>query len=295
VLDLDPTYLPAVLALADLYRREGEAEGALRLYRGILADAWESDPRAYQGAAAAFIAAGRAAEGLETLRSLEHQHPGVTLLTVAVAMLESAVGGTDQAAATLRTALGRDPLSIEAMAALWAILEPQGRAAEVQPLLARALALNPRSAPHYQWSGRLAEARADWNAAALSYARATEAAPEQFEPLSDLGRVTARAGRLEEAEAIFRQTVREFPPEPRAPFNLAVVLEQRKDTAGALQAYVEAERRGMASATLYERLGRLSQAQGKRTQARAYYEKSLQLAPDQPRVRGALEALREGK
>jgi lipoprotein NlpI len=51
----------------------------------------------------------------------------------------------------------------------------------------------------------------------------------------------------------------------------------------------------MASATLYERLGKLSQALGKGTDARAYYEKSLALAPDQPRVRSALEALGKGK
>jgi tetratricopeptide (TPR) repeat protein len=293
--DLDPTYLPAVLALADLYRRGGDAEGALRLYRGVLADAWENDPRAYQGAAAAFIAARKTAEGLELLRPLEHQHQGVSLLSVAVAMLESAGGGKEEAATTLRAALARDPVSIEAMAGLWAILEPQGRAAEVQPLLARALELNPRSAPHHQWTGRLAEARSDWNAAALSYARATEAAPEQFEPLSDLGRVTARAGRLDAAAEIFRTTVKEFPQEPRAPFNLAVVLEQQQDAAGALDAYAEAERRGLTSAAIYGHLGRLSAALGKRTEAGAYYEKSLKLLPDQPRVRSALEALRQAK
>ena len=294
VLDLNPTYLPAVLALADLYRRGGDAEGALRLYRPILAAAWENDARAYQGAAAAFIAAGKAAEGTGILRGLEREHPGVTLLSVGLAMLESAGGAQDRAASTLVAALEHDPVSIDAMTALWAILEPQGRAAEAQPLLARALERNPRSAPHHQWTGRLAEARGDWNAAALSYARATEAAPDQFEPLSDLGRVTARAGRLQEAEGIFRTTVDEFPQEPRAPFNLGVVLEQRQDAAGALAAYAEAERRGMTSAALYEHLGRLSQALGKRSEAGRYYERSLALAPNQPRVRSALEQLGNG-
>lgn len=290
-LDLKPDYLPAQLALADLYRRSGELEEALRLYRQVLPGAWADDPRAYPAAAACFVAARLAAEGRDLFRPLAQQHPKVTLLQVGLATLERAGGDAAAAEATLRGALAADPTSIEAMASWFALLEARGGIAEAEPLLERALALNPRSAPHHQWLGRIAEGRRNLGAAAVHYAQASQAAPEQFGPLSDLGRVTALGGRLEEAAGIFRTATDDFPEEPRAPFNLAIVLEQSGDPAGALAAYREAERRGLRTADLFRRLGRVSAGAGKPGEAAGYYRKSLELEPAQPEVRKALAAL----
>ena len=174
---------------------------------------------------------------------------------------------------------------------LISVLEPQGRIAEAIPWIQRALRENPSSATHHQWLGKFAESSGEFGEAALHYMRASQAAPDQFEPLADLGRISLKTGRFVEATGIFRAAANEFPDRPLARFYLGLALEASGDPQAARTAYLEAEHGGAETTQLYMRLARLEAAEGRTDSARSYYHRVLELDPNQDEARRELEAL----
>jgi tetratricopeptide (TPR) repeat protein len=268
-----------------VYQREGEDEKALRLYRKALPDAWRRAPETYLMAAECYRAAGQVAQGLDELAPIAREHPETTALHLAVAMLQTSSGRAEEAEATLRRILERQPADLRAMASLLPLLEARGQVDEAIPLIRRALRLNPDSAAHHEWLGQIAESRDQLDQAAVHYARANQASPEWLDPLLGLGRVAVRTGRLAAAIEMFRGTVERFPRAPGAPYHLAGALELSGDLEGARDAYLEAERRGMRGAELFRRLGALAARRGDPDDARAYYERAAEGDPDRQGTR----------
>ena len=289
--DLDPTYHAARIGLTMHLLRNGRAAEAVPHLRALLPVVWEVSPGLYPEAARAFLTAGLGGEGLQLFREAAAEHPDVGTIRVGVALLQEGQGDAAGGRRTLRAILRDDPTAPEAMVALLSSLERAGRSGEGVPLLQAALRSNPRSAPHHRWLGRISEGAGRYQEAALHYIRASDAAPAEYGPLDDLGRATALAGRDLEAAAIFENASRVFPDEPRAPFNLGVVRERAGDPAGALQAFREAERRGMRNPELYGRAGAAAAAAGLTEEAGELLQRSLEMAPDQPGVKAALEDL----
>ena len=82
--------------------------------------------------------------------------------------------------------------------------------------------------------GRIEERAGDYEAAIESYRAAME-----LDPGGNLhrqvGRVLRKAGRLDEAEAELREALRSVPAHPRTHLEMALLLEVRGDTAGAVE------------------------------------------------------------
>lgn len=82
--------------------------------------------------------------------------------------------------------------------------------------------------------GRILEREGDYAAAAESYREAMAIDPGRNQHL-DAGRALRLAGRLDEAEAELRESLRLVPAGPRTHFEMALLLEERGDIAGALE------------------------------------------------------------
>ena len=290
-LDLDPDYGPTQLGLAALYQRQGDLVEALRLFEAALDHAWMTQPRAYPSAAQCYVDAGRAARGLERFVTLAGEHAAVLPLQVGLALLQRATGQTTEAEATLRAVLQQEPTSRDAMEALYDLLLAGGRLPEAVPPLEKALEANPSSADHHRWLGRIATSRGRTTEATMHFARATEVAPDQVGPLLDLAGVLAQSGRLHEARQLLVTASERFPRDPLGPERLGRLLLAGGDAAAARQAFQEAERRGMRTAALFRALGSVAAGLQRIEEARRYYQRSLELQPDQPQVQQELQAL----
>ena len=287
-LDLDPDYGPTQLGLAALHQRQGDLVEALRLFEAALDHAWVTQPRAYPSAAQCYVDAGQAARGLERFLTLAGEQPAVLPLQVGLALLQRATGQATRAEATLRAVLQQEPTARDAMEALYDLLLAGGRLPEAVPLLQRALDTNPLSADHHRWLGRIATYRGRTTEATMHFVRATEVAPDQVGPLLDLAGVLAQSGRLDEARRLLVTASERFAREPLGPERLGRLLLAGGDAAAARQAFQEAERRGMRTAALFRTLGSLATGV---EEARRYYQRSLDLQPDQPQVQQEVQAL----
>jgi len=290
-LDLDPGYGPTQLGLAALLQRQGDPVKALRLYETALDHTWLTQPQAYPSAAQCYVDAGQAARGLERFRLLAAEHAAVLPLQVGLALLEHATGRPTQAEATLRGVLQQEPMARDAMEALYDLLLDGKRLPEAIPLLERALELNPSSADHHRWLGRIAVYRGRTTEASMHFARAAQVAPDQVGPLLDLAGVLAQSGRMHEARQLLVTASERFPRQPLGPERLGRLLLAGGDARAALEAFQEAERRGMRTAGLFRTLGSLASRLQQIEAARQYYQRSLDLQPDQPQVRQDLQAL----
>ena len=81
---------------------------------------------------------------------------------------------------------------------------------------------------------RMDELAGDHASALANYRRAVELAPATPRPRS-IGRALRRLGRLDEAEATLREALRRSPADPRHHLEMAYVLEQKPDVAGAIE------------------------------------------------------------
>lgn len=82
--------------------------------------------------------------------------------------------------------------------------------------------------------GRILEREGDYAAAAESYRAAMAASPGRNYH-RDAGRALRRAGRLGEAEVELREALRRVPGGPRTHMEMALLLEERGDVAGAVE------------------------------------------------------------
>jgi Flp pilus assembly protein TadD len=238
------------------------------------------------------VDAGQTPRGLERFLTLAAETPDVLPLQVGLAMLQRADGRPALAETTLRGVLQQEPTSRDAMEALYDLLLAGERLPEAVPLLERALEMNPSSADHHRWLGRIATYRGHTSEATMHFVRATQVAPEQLGPLLDLARALARSGRLPEARQLLVTASERFPREPLGPERLGRLLLASGDAAAAWEAFQEAERRGMRTAELFGALGSLAARLNRAEDARRYYQRSLDLQPDQPRLQQELQALR---
>ncbi len=130
----------------------------------------------------------------------------------------------------------RQPQNVIALTSLAGAAREQGDLERARALLDRALALAPdRALVHYQL-GVLATARGDHDAAFRHYHEASRRQPDAFDALSEAASALARAGRTDEAVALYEALLRRWPRlGARAAFEVAVALHQagREEAARA--------------------------------------------------------------
>jgi tetratricopeptide (TPR) repeat protein len=99
----------------------------------------------------------------------------------------------------------------------------------------------PSADPAEDWFTRACELEERDDPAAIgAYERAIEADPGFADSYVNLGRLLQEHRRLREAEAVYRNGMRQCPSEALLRYNLGVLLEEMRQPQAALQAYREA-------------------------------------------------------
>ncbi len=167
-------------------------------------------------------------------------------------------------------------------------MEQNGHPLEAVALYEKARQLDPRLqvkagrhlAVLYDQLGETQKARAE-------YEQALKAAPKDADLLNSYGYYFYTRGQWGEAEAQLRQAVAVNPQHPRAWVNLGMALGQQGRYPESLEAFAKVT--GTAGA--YSNLGFILTTQGKRAEAKRYYQEALQHDPNLPIARLALAKL----
>lgn len=115
---------------------------------------------------------------LSVLRETQELAPDSPAPRFAMALLFRAIGRDNQALQSLRQALNRDPVHVEAMALRGDILVSRKRLSEAQPYLEDALAIDPNSADALAGMGRLLLAKGEPTKALACFRRALATDPD---------------------------------------------------------------------------------------------------------------------
>jgi len=153
--------------------------------------------------------------------------------------------------------LSRDPGNAEALCRLGIVAACTGTPTIALELMSRAVALQPQS-PSYH---------------------------------SNLAELLRRLGRLSEAEAALRNSLRLNPNDPQVLSNLGLTLAQQGRSEEGLEACRAALAMGISMPSAHHRMGLILARQGKYEQARLSHEAALALDPNFAPSRRALQEL----
>lgn len=118
-------------------------------------------------------------------------------------------------------------------------------------------------------------------------------------PLANLGILSYRSGKTNEAESLFQRYLAAYPDDAQGWVNLGLVYATKFDantndttlSHQAEQAFRKALQNDNGSASAYKGLGRIYAASGRKADALYAYQRSLALDYDQPSVRQQIELL----
>ncbi len=135
--------------------------------------------------------------------------------------------------------------------------------------------------------------------ARAEYEEALRLDPQSVLPLANLAIIIYRAGKIDEAEALFKRYVAGQPDDAQGWVNLGLLqvgkVEKNATDAEAASAAEQSLRKALqlepALASAYKGLGRLWAALGRKAEALNAYQRSLALNYEQPAVRQKIELL----
>ena len=182
----------------------------------------------------ALLQGGRFHEAVPVFAALLRANPLAPEPRIGLARAFTGIGDGWAAAAWLSDACRVAPQRPELWHELARLLASQGREAEIEPLLATAVAANPAHAGllHMQADGFLR--RKAYAAALPVYARLYELVPAERAVLLNYGFCLEHAGQLEKSVALYRMAVERYPDFMEAHVDLAGVLWRVEDFDGAL-------------------------------------------------------------
>jgi Tfp pilus assembly protein PilF/DNA-binding transcriptional MerR regulator len=123
---------------------------------------------------------------------------------------------------------------------------------------------SPDSLDAHEWFERgLAAEDDDVDAAVAAYERCRALDAQHLGARINLGRLLHDAGRLEEAQRVYREAVQECEPDPTLFFNLGVLLEDASRNGAAVEAYQQALAEDPDFADAHYNLARLYETLGK--------------------------------
>ncbi len=262
------------------WRRHGDAA-----WKELLATARAADPdEARNRLRDALTAMDR--KSLVELAASEH---GATLPPSGLIVLANALvktGARAEAVALLRQAQRRLPGDFWINDNLAYFLEPQsgqerpGTYSESIRFYTVALALRPYS-PHAHFNlGRVLQREGRLEEAEAEFRQASTLDSKFAKPLIYLGCLLQRQGRLQEAELEFRKAIEIKPDYAEAYFNLGNALRDQKKLVEAVAAYRKATELKSDFAGAHVNLGNALRDQKKPAEAVAAYRKAIELKPD---------------
>jgi Tfp pilus assembly protein PilF/arylsulfatase A-like enzyme len=310
--------------LAQLLMEEGDLPGAESVLRGVLAD----EPGAAEVRNALGLVldqAGRSKEAWKEFAASAELDPNAAEPRNNLGNLAKGAGRREEAARWYEAAIAADPYFMGAYNNLALLHQERGDVTRAIELYGRALAKAPANAVVLNNLASLYFSMADYREAASLWQRSIDADPAYASPVNNLAGLALAQGDLDQAQLLLDRALTLDPHYGDARINRAILARRRGDVVGAraelaraledpravgmawLQTgflELEAGRPAVASEALQRARSRLGDRtdllnalgesyarMGEGSRARAAWERSLALDPQQLRLKEALEKL----
>jgi Tfp pilus assembly protein PilF len=161
----------------------------------------------------------------------------------------------------------------------------------LETLWADTLKKNPRSWMAHTNLGRLLARQGEFDAAEAHYQTALAINPDDENIHYNYGNLLAKTGRLDEAVTQYHQALQLAPAKPETHNNLGTVLNKQHQTDAAMVEFEQAIFYKPDYAEAYYNLGNALAAEHKMDAAIAAYQRAVRLKPDSELFKKRLQAL----
>lgn len=264
-LAIDPTFLPAALALADLYLRQGRPEAAGEALEPSRHGPDADHPALLGTLGRVELATGEPRSAIEHLERALRLDPGATELHHPLGLAYRRLGDETRA---------REHLA----------LRGEGVPSIEDPLMAEVEALTA-GARVYAQRGNEAFDRGDFLQAAEEFRRAVEAAPEKPDFRHNLAATLIRLGRREEAAGELESLIADHPDYFLAHFTLGTLRAQQGRDAEAIEHYRRAVELNPDHRDSHFNLANALRRGGRLEEAVEHYRRAVELRPGDPHAR----------
>ena len=295
-LAIDPQAAPLLLAQSVLHEMRGEPEKAVDVLRGLVPADPQGAPGRLVRIAELYARMGKPADGIAYFQALPRSAlPGFeTARQTALGIVLAAARRFSEAETAFRSALHEDPASVPAMQELFALLDMQGRAAELEPALRAGLKRSPPPAMFHNWLGLVLKRRGDLRGAEMEFRQTLELSPDLVGVLANLGGMYLQEGRTPEAVSALESALDKDPRNVEARTNLIVALGMEKDLDAARARFEEGDRQGLKAPQFYNAWAYALHVNGRRDEALEMLRASLRLDPRQADARRLVQEIEGG-
>jgi tetratricopeptide (TPR) repeat protein len=194
-------------------------------------------------------------------------------------MLQYITGRRDAAVESLRRAIELDPDSDDAHRLLgWRLLSTQGRTDEAVAELREAVRIRPNSFENHYRLGTVLYLAGRYPQAVDAYRTATELQPTRADAFTNLGAAYHMLGDVEQAIGNYQHAISLGAGDALAYSNLAYSYFLASRYSQALEASLEAMKRDPMRASTHADAGEYYKRLGKTREARAAYQRAIELA-----------------
>ena len=286
-LKLAPGFTAARQMMFDLRLRQQRFDEAIAIAEDLFASKTGFDEHFLTRVAQGYRLAGRTDEAIERFRRAIGA--GRLDFGIPMARLLFERGDLEAADDAARVVLAREPLNESAMATAVRVAQARADFRTVEPLLERALEINERSVMHLVWTAVARESRGEVAEAERLLQRALEVDPDHGAAMANLGAFHARHGRAAEALPLLERALRITPGNVEARVNLGTALARLGRVNEAIPAFERAVEDGHRSTAVCNALARAYHETGDPATAQEWLRRSLEIDPNQPRVRELLK------
>ncbi|MGB8623807.1 MAG: tetratricopeptide repeat protein [Paracoccaceae bacterium] len=290
------------LRRAKTYERDGNADGARKIYETVL-ESFPHNNQAQQGLAA--LGGGRGGaqrspalpkDEINQLVSLLNQgqvnlvvrqagklvaeFPSSSTLWNILGVASARTGQSAKAEKAFQAACKLTPNASDAHNNLGNVLKDQGKLDAAVASFKRALQIKPDYTEAHNNLGNALSAQGKLDAAVASYKRALKIKPDYTGAHNNLGNVLRDQGKLEAAVASFKRALKIKPDYAEAHNNMGNALKDQGRLGEAVASYTRALQINPDYAEAHNNMGTALKDQGKLDEAVARYKRALKIKPD---------------
>jgi putative PEP-CTERM system TPR-repeat lipoprotein len=278
-LSLNPTYMPAVGALAKLDFDEGKIADAKNRYATVI-KANPLDANAYLSLARLGIAARDSDSDIQSnFKKARELLPNSTIVARELAAYQTGKGDTQAAVETLQATIQATPQDVALPSLLARIFEANGLANKAVPVLEKAITANPSSVNLLMQLGGLRMQLSDFSGAIKTFEQARKLQPNSLEPQSAIAQAQFSSGMKAEAITTATAIKNQNPSSALGSLVLGDMLDASRKPSEALVEYRNAFKIQKTSATadkLHASLLLNNKADEAKSMATSWWEASRQ-------------------
>ena len=300
---LDTLKLDQAISLAKKKSKEGDPEGAKRIYQDILVkfpknirardglkgltgktvgktSKVQDAPTAELQSLIALYNKGQLSLVVEKAKALTKEYPGAYAVWNLMGTSAAQIGQLDQAVSAFKMVLAIKPDHADAYNNMGNALKEQGKLEEAIEAYNKALAIKPDYAKAYYNIGVTLKERGKLEEAIEAYKKALTIKPDIAEAYNNMANALKEQGKLEEAIEAYIKALSIKPDYAEAYNNMGVILKERGKLEEAIEAYKKALTIDPDYAEAYNNMGATLKEQGKLEDAIEAYKKALTIKPD---------------